>query len=89
MLAVELKRSLTTLLLLSEKLVMFITVALAINATIQKKNNSSDVPSLTFFSTNSNITLIMTKTSIKRLFLITIFFIFLVFFNNALFTKIF
>lgn len=83
--AEELKRSLTILLFLAEKLVMFITVALAINAKIQKKNSSSDVPSLTCFSTKSNTTLIMTKTSIKRLFLITIFFIFLVFYNNALF----
>lgn len=80
----KLNRILTILLFLLEKLAMFIIVAIAVIAKIQKKNNNSDVLSLKCFSAKNNTTLIMTKTRIKRLFLISILFIFLVFFNNAL-----
>ena len=80
----KLNRTLAILLFLLERFEKFIIVAVAVKAKIQKKNNNSDVLSLKCFSVKNNTTLIMTKTRIKRLFLISIFFIFLVFFNNAL-----
>ena len=80
----KLNRTLAILLFLLEKFAKFIIVAIAVKDKIQKKNNNSDVLSLKCFSVKNNTTLIMTKTRIKRLFLISVFFIFLVFFNNAL-----
>ena len=80
----KLNRTLAILLFLLEKFAKFIIVAIAVKDKIQKKNNNSDVLSLKCFSVKNNTTSIMTKTRIKRLFLISNFFIFLVFFNNAL-----